>query len=269
MLHWYRADMHIHTVLSACSELTMGPRDIVRQALEQKCDIIAITDHNSAENVPAVLDAAQGKPLTVIPGMEVCTREDAHMICLFKDLENVFTFQDFIYSHLPEGKNDESFFGPQIVCDKDENILGKNEKLLSFSTNASLKDIVEQVINRGGIVYPAHVDRKSNSLLRVLGFIPTDLPIYAAEIADMKNYDEPNIKFLEKSHYSIINSSDAHDLKRLGQNYTWCKLQEPTFDELEKAIKKQDDRYLSVKDPIDINLDVAVKKENITLHTEK
>jgi PHP family Zn ribbon phosphoesterase len=249
MLRWYKADLHIHTVLSACAELSMGPRDIVNKALQQNLDIISITDHNSAENVAAVVGAAEGTDLTVIPGMEVSTKEEVHIICLFPDLECVLGFQDFIYSRMTEGKYDESFFGPQVLCDKDENVLGQSDKLLSFAIGATLDEVSEQVVKHGGLFYPAHVDRRSYSLLRVLGFIPSHLPIKAVEITHAGKREEPQIKFLEKS-YSLITSSDAHDIDDLGKERTFFKLAEPSFAEIARAMNRQDGRMLSLEEPI-------------------
>src|SRR3990172_1612078 len=120
MLRWLKVDLHIHTVLSPCAELSMGPKDIVHKAIGEGLDMIAITDHNAADNVNAVIGAARNFPLTVIAGMEVSTKEEAHVLCLFEDVDRVMQFQEFIQGGLPEGVNDESFFGPQIICDENE-----------------------------------------------------------------------------------------------------------------------------------------------------
>ncbi len=246
MLSWYKADLHLHSVLSACAELSMGPRDIVSKALQQKVDIIAITDHNSAENARAVLEAAKGSALTVIPGMEVSTKEEVHTICLFSDLESVLGFQDFIYSHITEGIYDEAFFGPQLICDKDENIIGQSDRLLSFAIGATLDQVAEQVERFQGIIYPAHVDRRSYSLLRVLGFIPNHLPIRVIEISQRSKLNEPPIKFLQKN-YAIITASDAHDIDNIGKEVTFFKLAEPSFAEIKMALDRQDGRAVSLE----------------------
>ncbi len=248
MLSWYKADLHLHSVLSACAELSMGPRDIVERALQKNLDIIAITDHNSAENAAAVVKAAKGSGLTVIPGMEVSSREEVHSICLFPDMESVLDFQDFIYSHVVEGIYDESFFGPQLICDKDENILGQSDKLLSFAIGATLEQVAEQVDRVQGVIYPAHVDRRSYSMLRVLGFIPNHLPIKAVEISQRSKLGDPQIKFLQKN-YAIITASDAHDIDHVGKEHTFFKLREPSFAEIKMAINRQDGRAVSLEIP--------------------
>ena len=65
------ADLHIHTCLSPCAEREMSPSRVVRQAREKGLDLIAICDHNSAENVEAASRAAEGIGLAVIGGFIV------------------------------------------------------------------------------------------------------------------------------------------------------------------------------------------------------
>ena len=242
----YKTDLHIHTVLSACADLSMGPRDIVNMALQQRLDIIAITDHNSAENVRAVMEAAAESSLTVIPGMEVYVREEAHLICLFPDIDRVLNFQDFVYDNLPDGEYDASMFGLQLVCDKDENILYENKRLLPLPLRASVQQVALEVDVRGGIIYPAHIDRKSFSILRVMGYIPSNLPIHAVEISQPLEMALKQVPFLSDTEYSIVRASDAHHLNQIGSAVTYFHMQKPDFDEMRRAIQKIDGRYISL-----------------------
>ncbi len=244
MLSLYKADLHIHSVLSACAELSMGPKDIVAKALEKKLDIIAITDHNSAENAGAVIDCAKDTKLFVIPGIEIYTREEVHVIALFESVESAQQMEQFIYSHLPEGDYDESYFGQQIVCDKNQNVIDYNTKMLPFPVNCSLHDVAHQVEQLNGIFYPAHINRKANSILRVLGFIPDNLPIKALEITKPYKEAVEELRFLKNTKYSILVSSDAHDINDVGKNSTLMKLEEPSFSEIKLAIEQKQDRTI-------------------------
>jgi len=241
-VRWFKADLHIHTILSACAELTMGPKDIVRTALERGLDVIAITDHNSMENAAAVIGAARETALFVIPGMEVYTREEAHMICLFEKLADALAFQEVIYDHLPQGEYDGDIFGMQYICDADENIVGESKRFLAFPVDLHVHQVAGFVVDAGGIIYPAHIDRKSNSLLHSLGFIPNNLPLSAVEI--VRPYDEAiqQMRFLLKSPYSILRSSDAHDIRQLGEKYTFLHMESLNFSELKMAIEQRDGR---------------------------
>lgn len=245
-MHWYKADLHIHTVLSPCAELSMGPREIVNKALENKLDIIAITDHNSAENVPAVIKAAKNTTLSVFAGMEVYTHEEAHVICLFDSVKTDFKFQEYIYNHLPTGEYNEPLFGPQIICDENENILGYCNKILALPVDLNINQLAEYVQQLGGILYPAHIDRKANSLLYSLGFIPNNLPVKAVEITQPYDVAVQKHGFLKNTHFSILRSSDAHDISQLGEKYTYFKMRNKSFTELKLALDRQQGRRITL-----------------------
>jgi len=89
-----RAELHVHTVLSPCAEIEMLPPLIVQEAVDREIQLIAITDHNATGNIAAVQKAAEGLPLTVLPGMELQTREEVHNLCLFETLEETAVFQE-------------------------------------------------------------------------------------------------------------------------------------------------------------------------------
>lgn len=156
----HRIELHMHSVLSPCASLEMIPPLIIEKALEEKIDIIALTDHNTAANVPAMLDAAVGTGITVFPGMELETSEEIHVLCLFDTLAQLQTFEKIVNSHLPDYKNNDEFFGYQLVVDKDGNFIRKEERLLHTASTLSIFEAQEQVKRLGGLFIPAHVERK-------------------------------------------------------------------------------------------------------------
>ena len=81
----------------------MIPPHLVRRALDLGLELIAVTDHNAAENCAAVIQAAAGTGLTVLPGMEVQTSEEVHVLCWFDTLEQALTWQGIVFNHLPNG----------------------------------------------------------------------------------------------------------------------------------------------------------------------
>lgn len=248
-MRWFKADLHIHTVLSPCAELSMGPKDIVRQALNHEVDVIAITDHNSAENTAALVKAAESTGLLVIPGMEVYTREEAHVICLFPTVEADALFQQVIYDHLASGENDPDWFGPQYIVDEQEHVLGECRKLLAMPTNLHVHQVASFVMDFGGIIFPAHIDRKANSLLRVLGFIPNDLPFHAVEIAQPFDDAVKQLGFLKRSPFAVLRSSDAHMIDQVGTKCTFLKMESASFSEVGLAIQRQDGRDVTLTLP--------------------
>jgi 3',5'-nucleoside bisphosphate phosphatase len=242
MLSRFFIDFHIHTALSPCADNSMTPKNIVQAAADRELDVIAITDHNSAENVAAVMAAAEGTGIVVIPGMEVQTREEVHLVCLFADLEHVAEWQRFIYEHLPDEKNREDFFGEQWVFALDGSPKGKNNRLLLASTSVSVDEVAEQCMTMGGICYPAHVDRPNYSIISNLGFIPPEADFAAVEISPHIRAEEAIQKFPYLKNYSLIGSSDAHYPTEINWARSEIHVEKPTLEELKLALTGQGQR---------------------------
>lgn len=247
----FRVDLHIHTCLSPCGDLKMTPQKIINQVLKNKINIIAICDHNTAENVPALIKAAEvhnlveGKNLLVIPGMEICTREEIHILALFENLETVFEMQAKVYEKL-NGKNNPDVFGLQVVGNEFDEVLGFNDKLLIGAVDLSVEEIVNRVHKLGGLAIASHIDRESYSVISQLGFIPETLKFDALEISPIMDVDEARSKFPEYKNVVFIRNSDAHFLKDIGKATTNFLLAEATFDEIRKALKNENGRNVIV-----------------------
>lgn len=170
MLKTFNCDFHIHTCLSPCADLDMHPQALVGKILEAKLDVVAICDHNSSENVPFVMNAARGKNLNVLAGMEVTTSEEVHILAIFDSLYNLARLQDLIYQHL-SGENDEDRFGVQAIVNEIGEVEGLNNKLLIGATDLSLDKLISLIHGFGGLAIAAHIDRESFSVLSQLGFI--------------------------------------------------------------------------------------------------
>ncbi|NLC29966.1 MAG: PHP domain-containing protein, partial [Chloroflexi bacterium] len=139
-MNTYRAELHVHTVLSPCAGIEMIPPFIINKALEVGIQIIAITDHNASANVEAVMQAAQGTDLTVIPGMELQTNEEIHSICLFETLEQLDQLQQLVDQTLPNIRNNIEYLGEQFVVDKEGEFIRREDRLLINSTSLSIYD---------------------------------------------------------------------------------------------------------------------------------
>jgi PHP family Zn ribbon phosphoesterase len=231
----YASDLHCHTCLSPCADLDMSPARIVQAAVAAGLDIIAITDHNSGKNARAVTQAAVDLPLAVIPGMEVQSREEVHLLCLFESLEALDQWDAFIYRYLPEVPNDPAIFGDQPIVDKEGYVQGFEERLLISSLDISLEEIVRDVGDRGGICIPAHVDREAYSIIHHLGYIPPGLPIAAVEVTGGLQVEAPK-------RYEVVAASDAHELKAIGQRRTLFLLEAPTLKEIRQGLRREQGR---------------------------
>ncbi len=235
-LRTVRLELHIHTVLSPCAEIEMIPPLIIRRAHEVGLDLIAITDHHASENIAAVQRAAIGSGITVLPGMEVQTREEAHILCLFATLEQVAHWQSLVYDSLPAARNRPEVLGAQFIVDETGDYLGENERLLLASTALSAEAVVAQVNALGGLAIAAHVDRPSYSLLGNLGFVPEGLALAGLELSPHGSAAELYRRYPGTQGWPLIRSSDAHRLADLDARMT-AKLEALTLGELALALR--------------------------------
>lgn len=207
-----RAELHVHTVLSPCAGVEMIPPLIVQRALEIGLQIIAITDHNTSANIIAVQRAARSTDLTVLPGMELQTREDIHLLCLFATLEQVGAFQSIVDRKLPDLKNNIDYFGEQFIVDETGDFIAREPRLLIASVNLTLDEACQEVHQIGGLAIPAHVDRQAFGLFASLGFIPPGLPADAIEISRHTSPKQACQTYPQLSDYPLIQSGDVHYL---------------------------------------------------------
>jgi predicted metal-dependent phosphoesterase TrpH len=238
------ADLHLHTVLSACAEVEKIPPLIVRQARRLGLGLIAVTDHNACGNAAAVMEAAAGTGLTVLPGMELQTREEVHLLCLFGALECCLEWQEEVWRLLPPLENREEFFGPQYVVDREGKWFRTEGRLLQVSAGIALEEAVDKVHRRGGLAIPAHVDRPSFSLLANLGLVPTGLAADALEVTARWRPEAGFKMWPDLKGQTLIVSGDAHRLAEM-QSRTLLKVAEPTVEEIRLALRGEAGRKVT------------------------
>ena len=237
-----RAEFHIHTVLSPCAELEMLPPLIVMEALERGIKLIAITDHNATGNIQAVQKAAAGTGLTVLPGMELQTREEVHVLCLFDQLEQAENWQKLVTIQLARPWK----IAPIILaisCWWMKTAILWRAKAVYWltSTRLSIDEVWRQVENLGGMVIPAHVNRPANGLLSMLGFVPPEIPFPALEISRQLKPSVAATLHSQLTGYPLVQGGDAHRLENiLGLNQ--LQVEEPTLAEIRMALKNSNGR---------------------------
>src|SRR5690349_6457242 len=242
----FRADLHVHTVLSPCAEVEMIPPLIVQKALEKHIDLIAITDHNTSANVASVQKAAQGTRLTVLPGMEVQSREEVHLLTLFETLRNLEAWQEEVDASLPDLLNEPEFFGEQFVVDETGEFVRSEPRLLLASTGFSIDEIFERMKALGGIVIPAHVERFSFGLFPTLGLISENWNLIVLEISRQITHQKVQAMFPATRNYPVIQSGDVHRLDDfLGT--TVFTLASPTLLQIRLAFNKIDGRDVCIE----------------------
>ncbi|MGI5851542.1 MAG: PHP domain-containing protein [Clostridiales bacterium] len=224
-------DLHIHSALSPCADDDMTPNNIVNMAILKKLDVISITDHNSCDNVEAVIKAADSR-LIVVPGMEVQTREEVHLLCYFSWLDKLMDFEEVINNKLPNISNVPKIFGNQLIIDDEDKVVGVRDEMLISSTDLSIDQIIEEVWSRNGVVIPAHVDRPSYSVISQLGFIPHTLEDGMVEISDYKNE-----LLRQYPSHKLLYSSDAHELGQILERVSFLTVWDLSVSGILKALR--------------------------------
>lgn len=235
------ADLHIHSTLSPCGDSEMTPNNIVNMCYLKELDVISVTDHNSMLNCEAIMELGKAKGIIVIPGIEVTTKEEVHVLCYFRDIINGLEFSDLIYDSLPNVANKENVFGPQVIMDKDDNCVGKVHKLLLSSSSYTINEIEDLARKKGGIMVPAHIDKSSFSVLSSLGFIPMDLNIKSIEVF-IKEDIEKLSKQLKLNNYNILRNSDAHYLKDINERDFFIFPEEKAIDSILNYLSTTEDK---------------------------
>ena len=245
----YRAELHIHTVLSPCAEVEMIPPLIIQEATDLGINLIGITDHNASANVESVITAAKGSGIHVLPGMELQTQEEVHLLCLFDTLDQLREMQKRVDQCMPGLNNRPDYFGEQFVVDSTGDFIRREEKLLLTSCSLTIIEACRYVNELGGLLIPAHVDRKAFGLLPVLGLIPDELlNSVAFEVSRHINPSKAVEIFPQLTQKTLIQSGDVHRLDEfLGVNY--FRIKNPEISELKKALLKSGGRNFEISNP--------------------
>jgi PHP family Zn ribbon phosphoesterase len=245
VLKEFRADLHIHSCLSPCGDWAMSPKKIIQKSREVGLDVIAICDHNSAENAGAAMREGNKRDLLVLPGMEICSREEVHILALFDELEPALEMQAYVYANLP-GENNSKVFGYQVIANENDEVIGENPRLLIGATRLSLHDIVAKTHSLGGLNISCHVDRPSYGIINQLGFIPADLKLDGLEVSYRIKLEEAAQTIPAIGDFSCVTASDAHYLDDIGRACTVFELAEPSLAEIRLALARKNGRRIRV-----------------------
>lgn len=215
----------------------MTPNNIIGMSKLLGLNVIALTDHNSVLNCEAVMKLGKENDLCVIPGMELTTAEEIHVVCLFPTLEKALLFNDYVKAHQMQFKNRADIYGRQVIMNELDEEIGEVDNLLILATDISVMNIKELVESFDGVCYPAHINRDSMSIISSLGEIPPECGFKVAEVSSSGNIDE-----LKKSHpilndMLIVRDSDAHYLENMKDAENFFELDELTVDAVLNKLK--------------------------------
>ncbi len=227
-------DLHIHSCLSPCADNESTPNSIAGMAYLSGIDIAALTDHNTAKNCPAFFEAAERYGIVPIAGMELTTSEDIHIVCLFESLDSALKFDAELQQYRFLIKNKKEIFGDQLIMNSEDEVIGEEEHLLSNATRISIENVKSIVEDRGGVCYPAHIDRDANGIIAILGTLPDTLHFDCIEIHFAENVQAYTDRYALYDS-TIIVSSDAHYLTDISENNNFFELE--CEDESPSAIR--------------------------------
>lgn len=210
-------DLHIHSVLSPCGDVMMTPGNLVGMAKINGLEAIALTDHNAMQNISAAMKIGEAYDIVVIPGMELETAEEIHVVCLFPDTESLSAFQDVVVeSYGPKiPANRPEIFGKQLIYNEEDEECGELERMLLIPSGITIDDVFGIVEGLGGIAFPAHVDRDSYSVLTTLGALPYGYKNGFVEMSCECSREEIVKTYPELEKYKLLPSSDAHYIDKI------------------------------------------------------
>lgn len=230
-------DLHIHSTLSPCGSLEMSPINIIAKAKEVGLHVISITDHNMVENCLYANEIGKKLGITVLFGMELQTLEEIHLLAFFDTYNLALSFQEKIYSLLPDIQNDADYFGDQVVVNEENEIIRFENRLLLNSAQISITDATAWIKNHGGVAIPSHIDSPTFSIISQLGYIPDDLPFDALEVRNKEKATEL-LPLIMKKDIPFVSFSDAHYLVDIGKRRIELDLEEPNCTKISGALKQ-------------------------------
>ncbi len=237
----YPADLHIHTALSPCAADEMTPPAIVRTARKCGLAMIAVCDHNSADNAAATQAAARAadRAVAVLAGIEITTAEEAHVVGLFPAPQAAEAAAAELTATLPAA--DDAYyarFGPQRRLDAEGREQGTEPHMLALATGFDLAAAVSLVHRHGGLAIAAHVNRPSFSVLSQLGVFPADAGFDAVEVFTPAGAEADAAVAAAAAHgLPVLASSDSHALGDIGRARAVFTLAAPTFEEVALALR--------------------------------
>jgi predicted metal-dependent phosphoesterase TrpH len=235
-----KADMHIHTCLSPCADISISPKRVAQKAVNSGLSMIFITDHNSMENAEAAMKAADKySNIKIYPGMEITSREEVHTLALFENINDASSMQYEIYRYLPDIQSEKES-EDQVIANELDEVKGFCRKSLFNAVDRSLEFIVNKIHQYNGLAIAAHIDRQSFSVIGQLGFIPDNLQYDALEISPNTSIKQANTRYREYADkYNFVRGSDSHWLESIGSVFTEFEAKDNSFSSFASFVKRK------------------------------
>lgn len=209
----------------------MTPLNIAACASLNGLQAFAVTDHNAIENVRAVMECAEAFGVIAIPGIEVQTAEDIHVVALFETIEELESFYNTL--EFPSIENRPDIFGDQLIINSDDEITGIYNRFLLTSASCGIYDVTKNIKKAGGAAILAHIDRDANGILAILGAVPEDLIYDALEFSP---YADSELK-KKYADCLTLTCSDSHRLGTLMPCSNLINVSEVTIKGIFEALR--------------------------------
>lgn len=226
-----KIDLHIHSCLSPCANLEMSPGEIVKKAISAGMGGIALTDHQSARNTPAIAECARRAGLKCLFGLEVCTAEEVHTLALFDATEQALAMTEWVYASMPKRVNDPDVFGDQPVVTWDDDIVDMEWRILALGCRRMIPETADKCHELGGVYIAAHIDRPNFSVYSQLGAIPEG----CFDAVEFSRTADEKIWMPKAEGYAVLRSSDAHNLDDVAKVWTEVESEELSIASLRSA----------------------------------
>jgi 3',5'-nucleoside bisphosphate phosphatase len=184
-----RADLHVH---STASDGTLSPSELVKLAVRNGVDVLAIADHDSVEGLPEAFAAAKGTSLTIVPAVELSSVShgiDVHILAFFVDPDDPTLATQLAQLRSARRLRAEAMVqalaeaGYEVTIDQvmtlsDGGAVGRSHvarALVGSGAAESVADAFERLIGRGMPFYVPKSSRSAQdvvSVIRSLGALP-------------------------------------------------------------------------------------------------
>lgn len=217
----------------------MTPANIIGMAALKELQAIAVTDHNSCRHSELAMYLGEAYGITVIPGMELTTREEVHVLCLFEQLTDAMSFDSYVYEKLIRIPNKIEIFGHQSLVDEEDRVISEEPNLLIQATDICFDEVYGLMEQYHGVMIPAHIDKNANSLLFNLGFIPPDSKFSCVEIKNLNRKEELTGIHPYLKNCKVITNSDAHSLGFINEAVNYLHVDENSREAILASLKNE------------------------------
>lgn len=207
-------DLHIHSVLSPCSDDEMTVNNIVNMSLIKDLDLIAITDHNSMKQLKVFREVAKGK-IDILLGVEIQSEDGIHLLAYFHPNYDIDKAQSYLDQYLVEKENNVEYYGKQLILNEYDEVVGSEDRLLISSLNRTTKQIIDDIHELGGKVILAHVYRKYGYIQKY-GTLDFNLKFDGVEVA-RERYETVLNEYPALKDKIVLCDSDAHYLGMINE----------------------------------------------------